>query len=439
MGAQDADGVLGAVALGPAVELLEGAVVEGGCLEPAAQEGFRRVGECGVDAGLWAYRGQQGDRAGGGGVAVGAALGRVPVHAGRGVAQVGGVVEEDRAEFGAGVLGLRPEGGRGGDHQERALGFGDGLGGEVVALGGGGVRQAVRGCGGRGGEGRRGVAEAVGLVGGGLGGCGGGFRWGPEGGRGLGGVRVVLGGECRLGVVGGGGRVGGLFGQGAAGLGAGDDAHREDRQDQQDQELADEQAPEQAPAGEGCGVGVRPGRGDVVRASYQGADGLRGAGEGDRGRPGALAEEGCEAGGRPDQYGEAEEEGQEADQGSVGDSAGPRRGIRMSGVGHGSGHRGGRAGAVVAVAFHGQGPFLRFEFGGQHVGGEWRGDRGLRHRAVGVDEGAFCLGDQVFDHLDVAVDVPDGDARGEGGDDLHRPAGRPRTRPVARASSAFWA
>ncbi|GAA3095690.1 hypothetical protein GCM10020254_46200 [Streptomyces goshikiensis] len=133
VGAQDADRVLGVVALGPAVELLEGALVERGRLEPAAEQGFGGIGDGGVHAGLGAYGGQQGDRPGGGGVAVGAAGGGVPVHAGRGVAQVRGVVEEDRAEFGAGVLGLGPQGGGGGDDQRCRLRLVDGLDGGAVA------------------------------------------------------------------------------------------------------------------------------------------------------------------------------------------------------------------------------------------------------------------------------------------------------------------
>lgn len=111
MRTQDADRVLGAVALGPAVQLLERAVVEGHGLQPAAQERFGRIGDGRVHTGLGTYGGQERYRAGGGGIAVGAGVGGVPVHAGRGVAEVRGVVEEDRAEFGAGVLRLRPQGG----------------------------------------------------------------------------------------------------------------------------------------------------------------------------------------------------------------------------------------------------------------------------------------------------------------------------------------
>lgn len=99
---------------------------------------------------------------------------RVPVHAGRGVAEVRGVVEEDRAELGAGVLGLRPECGGGRDDEHRAFRSRDVPGGGGVAFRGGGVAEAgrsLRGCrygrghghrGGRRGRGRcRGVAEAV--------------------------------------------------------------------------------------------------------------------------------------------------------------------------------------------------------------------------------------------------------------------------------------
>lgn len=45
------------------------------------------------------------------------------------------------------------------------------------------------------------------------------------------------------------------------------------------------------------------------------------------------------------------------------------------------------------------------------------------HRAVGKDEWLFGVGDEVLDDLNVAVDVPDGYAGREGGDDFDSPAG----------------
>ena len=69
-------------------------------------------------------------------------------------------------------------------------------------------------------------------------------------------------------------------------------------------------------------------------------------------------------------------------------------------------------------------PLLRLQLRGADVLGEQVVRRALGHGAVGEDEGAFGFGDQVFDDLYVAVDVPDGDARGEGRDDLDRPAGQ---------------
>lgn len=183
-----------------------------------------------------------------------------------------------------------------------------------------------------------GVAEAVavGLVGGRRCGCGCRCRrWcgggAAGGGRGPGRLERLRGrgGRGRF----GGGRYGGLrelSRDGAAGLGAGDHADGEDGEDEHHQELADEQTPEEAPARQGRRVGVRPGGGDVVGLRYQGADGPRGPGEGDRVGPGALRQDGREAGGRPDEDGEAEEEGQEADQQAVGDAAARGGSVRLA-------------------------------------------------------------------------------------------------------------
>jgi hypothetical protein len=61
----------------------------------------------------------------------------------------------------------------------------------------------------------------------------------------------------------------------------------------------------------------------------------------------------------------------------------------------------------------------------------------LCHRPVGEYQRLLDLGDDVLDDLDVAVDIPDRDARCQRRDDLDRPARQAEDAPVARASSAF--
>src|SRR5690606_14389726 len=68
-----------------------------------------------------------------------AAAGGRPVQACRGVAAVGGVVEVGGAQLAPGVLGLLPEGGVGGEDEDRALRVPYGLCGRRVA----GVGRAV--------------------------------------------------------------------------------------------------------------------------------------------------------------------------------------------------------------------------------------------------------------------------------------------------------
>ncbi len=60
--------------LGPAVDLLEGAAVYGGGVQPAAQQGFGGLGYGGVDTGAGPYRCEERGRASGGGSGVLAAL-----------------------------------------------------------------------------------------------------------------------------------------------------------------------------------------------------------------------------------------------------------------------------------------------------------------------------------------------------------------------------
>lgn len=145
---------VGAAAERPAVDLAEGAAVDRGGVQPAPQEGLRGVGRRRVDAGLRPYGGEERGGAGGRTVGLFAAGRGGPVEPGRGVAEVAGVVDEDRAELGPGVLRLGPDAGVGRDDEHGAVRLADGLDGGGPAGGGGAVEdEGVRGEGTTGGRG----------------------------------------------------------------------------------------------------------------------------------------------------------------------------------------------------------------------------------------------------------------------------------------------
>ena len=128
VGTQDSYRFMGrAGTLGPAVQLPEREAVDRRCVQPAAEQCLRRVGHRGVDTGLRPHRRQQGDGPGRGDLGAFAAGGGRPVEAGRGVAEVARVVDEYRPQFGSGVLGLRPDGGGGGNHDGGSCRILDGL------------------------------------------------------------------------------------------------------------------------------------------------------------------------------------------------------------------------------------------------------------------------------------------------------------------------
>lgn len=103
---------------------------------------------------------------------------------------------------------------------------------------------------------------------------------------------------------------------------AGHHAHHEHRQHHEHHELADEQAPEQPVSGELARRCAWPGGGHVVRGRRQPAHRQWGLGEGDALRPGAVREQSGQAGGRPDEDRQPEQEAQQADQQAVRDTAG---------------------------------------------------------------------------------------------------------------------
>ncbi len=116
---------------------------------------------------------------------------------------------------------------------------------------------------------------------------------------------------------------------------SGDGPQDEHGQDHQHQQLADEQAPEQAVSGElGCGR-VGPGGGEVLWCGGQFAQGEGGAGEGDAVRPGPVREEAGQTGGRPGEQRRREQEADQADQQAVGDAAGA--GVLVAGLGAAAG------------------------------------------------------------------------------------------------------
>lgn len=146
MRTEEAYGFVGAGPGSPAGDLAEGAAVHRRGVQPALEEGLCGVGHRRVDPGLRADRGEQGGGAHGGRVGVLAARGGRPAEAGGGVAEVAGVVDEDRAELGAGVLRLGPDRGVRCDDQGGALGVLDGLDDCGAPDGGGGVdEEGVRG------------------------------------------------------------------------------------------------------------------------------------------------------------------------------------------------------------------------------------------------------------------------------------------------------
>ncbi|EKX61843.1 hypothetical protein STRIP9103_05184 [Streptomyces ipomoeae 91-03] len=102
---------------------------------------------------------------------------------------------------------------------------------------------------------------------------------------------------------------------------AGQRAHDEDGQDDEDHELADEEAPDEAVAGELGGRGVRPGGGDVLGIGEQAAYGHGCAGERHAVGPGAVGEEAGQTGGRPDQESAAQQEAEDGEQQAVRDAA----------------------------------------------------------------------------------------------------------------------
>ncbi|RPK55261.1 hypothetical protein EES44_28415 [Streptomyces sp. ADI96-15] len=352
--------------MGPPVEVLDSLVGGLRGMEEAPEHRLGGVGDGGVQRGVRPDGCEESDGPGRGRRHVLAPGGRGPAEAVRGVAEVGRVVEVDRAELAAGVLGLGPEHGGRGDDEGGALRCLEGSGGQFEAVfpeaeldlrhrvGQTGVdtvstRTSERGSGlfrsRRGehrfdGSARRGSRErsdiwvllrqlGLGLVRGGAGGgrlrpgCG----WGGRcvvlcGGRGRGFQEGRLGGGRHAGrsgtrresvVAGGPVPPGGL----AAGEGEGDGQ----RQSEDQEELADGQAPEEAPAGELGGGRPGPGGRQVLGCGEQGSEGCRGAGEIHAVRPGAVAEEAGEAGRRPHQAGGGQKEGEDADQQAVGYAA----------------------------------------------------------------------------------------------------------------------
>ncbi len=124
---------------------------------------------------------------------------------------------------------------------------------------------------------------------------------------------------------------------------AGHGPQNEHRQHDQHHQLADEEAPEQAVAGElgrGC---VGPGGREVLWGRGQFAQSQGGSGEGDVVRPGAVGEEAGQAGGRPGEQGRREEEADQSEQQTVGDAP---AGFLLAGAGP--------VGLVVAAPLRGR-------------------------------------------------------------------------------------
>ncbi len=121
VGPKDRHGLLELAALGPAVEMLEALPAGLGGVEEAPEQCLGGVGDSGVQSGVRPDGCEEGDGPGRGRRHVLAPGGRGPAEAVRGVAEVGRVVEVDRAELAAGVLGLGPQRGGGGDDEGGAL------------------------------------------------------------------------------------------------------------------------------------------------------------------------------------------------------------------------------------------------------------------------------------------------------------------------------